>query len=109
MMYVKAKDKNDWKVWHYGILEEPAVVRVDGRPVKVIPRTVCEDTGLTCKGRAVYENDWLAVEDNDGDVHKFLVAMHEKEYRAYEDEDISYSLVSVLRSERCRIVGNLYD
>ena len=109
MMYVKAKDKNDWKVWHYGILEEPAVVRVDVSLVKVGPRTVSEDTGVRCEGRAVYENDWLAVEDNDGDIHKFLVAMHEKEYRAYEDEDISYSLVSVLRSERCRIVGNLYD
>lgn len=107
---VKAKLRGDWSVWIYGLWLHPGVVRtVDGIDVDVTERTVCMDTGLRCNGANVYENDWLAVEDNDGDVHKFLVALGEKEYRAYEDEDVSYSLKGVLAAEDCKIVGNLYD
>ncbi len=108
MVKVKAKDKECWKIWHYGTMESPSVMMVNGCSVAVVPRTVCESTGLTCKGREVYENDWLAVE-GDGETHKFLVAWGETEFRAFEDETISYDLQNVLKSKTCRIIGNLYD
>ncbi len=108
LVKVKAKDKDCWAIWHYGTMISPAVMDVDGASVSVVPRTVCEDTGLTCKGRAVYEHDWIAVE-GDGETHKFLVAWSGTEYRAFEDDDISYDLRNVLKDRTCRIVGNLYD
>lgn len=108
MIKAKAKDVNDWKVWHYGILETNTVLRVGENSVSVVPRTVCEDTGYTCSGRTVYENDWLDV-FGDGEHHKFLVVYGENGYRAAEDEEISYDLKSVLSCESCKIVGNLYD
>ena len=109
MIPAKAKEKNNWQEWHYGVQASPDVLLEEGRAIPVIPRTVCESTGLFCKGRLVYENDWLAVKDNDGEVHKFLVALHEKEFRAYEDEDVSYVLANVLACEDCKVAGNLYD
>lgn len=113
MIRVKAKRCNDWSEWIYGLWLRPGVVRtfesLDAIDVNVTERTVCMDTGLKCGGDAVYENDWLAVEDNDGEIHKFLVAMGETEFRAFEDEDISFSLERVLLSKKCKIVGNLYD
>ncbi len=108
MVRVKAKDKDNWKIWHYGTMESLSVMQVNGSSVSVVPRTVCESTGLTCKGREVYENDWLSVE-GDGEIHKFLVVWAETQFRAFEDEDISYDLKSVLESDSCCIVGNLYD
>ena len=108
-MKVKAKFRDDWSVWIYGLWIRPGVVRDDdGMDVDVTERTVCMDTGLTCCGEPVYENDWLDVFGN-GEHHKFLVAMHEKEFRANEDEEISYNLENVLLSDTCKIVGNLYD
>lgn len=89
-------------------MESLSVMQINGSSVSVAPRTVCESTGLTCKGREVYENDWLSVE-GDGEIHKFLVVWAETQFRAFEDEDISYDLKSVLESDSCCIVGNLYD
>ena len=108
MNKVKAKDANDWKVWHYGILETLDVLRVDGRSIAVAPRTVCEDTGLKCKDRSVYEKDWLELEGN-GETHRFLVVRGENGFTAAEDEDLRYNLQEVVSDETCRIVGNIYD
>lgn len=108
MIKVKAKDANDWSLWHYGILESADVIRVDGRSVAVAPRTVCEDTGLICKGRSVYEKDWLEIIGN-GETHRFLVVRGETSYCAAEDEDLRYNLAEVVNDETCRIVGNIYD
>ena len=108
MIKAKAKDKNDWKLWHYGIMESLDVIRADGRSIPVAARTVCEDTGVKCKGVPVYENDWLELEGN-GETHKFLVARGETGFRACEDEETAYNLREVASDETCRIVGNIYD
>ena len=109
MIKVKAKLRDDWSVWIYGIWVRPGVVRDnEGNDIDVIERTVCMDTGLRCNDETVYENDWLEVAGN-GEVHKFLAALGEKEFRAYEDEDISYVLANVIACEDCKVVGNLYD
>ncbi|WP_143068647.1 hypothetical protein [Acidaminococcus fermentans] len=108
MVNVKAKSKDDWKIWHYGTMISPSVMDVDGSPVHVVPRTVCESTGLMCRGRTVYENDWLDVFGN-GEHHQFLVVWVDNKFYACEDEEIRYPLKNVLTSESCRIVGNLYD
>lgn len=105
MLSVKAKDKYDWNVWHYGILEAPDKIRTDGQSVEVVIRTICENTGIKCKGQFVYENDWLEV-DEAGEPHKFLVARGEKEFRAFEDETVSYDLKKTVKYGR--IIGNLY-
>ena len=107
-MKVKAKDKECWQIWHYGTLESPSILQEAENSVTIVPRTVCEDTGLMCKGRQVYENDWLEVY-GDGEKHKFLVAWRGNEYRACEDEAISYNLKNVLKNESCKVIGNLYD
>ena len=104
-MNVKAKDKNDWNVWHYGILEAPDRIWTDEHSVEIVPRTVCENTGIKCKGQFVYENDWLEV-DEAGEPHKFLVARGEKEFRAFEDEAVSYDLKETAKYGK--IIGNLY-
>ena len=98
MIEVKAKDKYDWNVWHYGILEAPDKIRTDGQSVEVVIRTICE-------GQFVYENDWLEV-DEAGEPHKFLVVRGEKEFRAFEDETVSYDLKETVKYGR--IIGNLY-
>ena len=105
MLKVKAKDKHNWNVWVYGILEAPDKVRSDGHTVEVEARTVCENTGVKCKGQFVYENDWLEV-DEPGEIHKLLIARRENEFRAFEDENVSYDLRETARYGR--IVGNLY-
>ena len=105
MLLVKAKDKYDWNVWHYGILEAPDRIRADGQSVEIVPRTICENTGVKCRGQFVYENDWLEMDEN-GEIHKFLVARGEKEFRAFEDEAISYDLRETVKF--AKIVGNLY-
>ncbi len=108
MIKVKAKDKDDWKIWHYGILEKNGVIRSDGHFIEVVARTVCEDTGFKCKGQPVYENDWLEL-IGDGEPHKFLVVWKENEFRASEDEEYSYDLREIVNDSTCKIVGNLYD
>lgn len=108
MTKVKAKDVNDWKVWHYGTLENNRTLRVDDHMVLIVPRTVCEDTGLLCKGKRVYENDWLEVEGN-GEKHKFLVIWNGNGYCAAEDEEYRYNLQNIINDETCRIIGNIYD
>ena len=105
MIKVKAKDKNDWQVWHYGILEAPDRIRADGQSVEIVPRTVCKNTGIKCKGQFVYENDWLEMDEN-GEIHKFLVVHGEKEFRAFEDELVSYDLCET--AKHGKIIGNLY-
>ena len=105
MLSIKAKDKYDWNVWHYGILEAPDRIRADGQSVEIVPRTVCKNTGIKCKGQFVYENDWLEV-DESGETHKYLVAHGEKEFRAYEDESVSYDLRETANFGK--IIGNLY-
>ena len=105
MLSVKAKDKYDWNVWHYGILEAPDRIRADGQSVEIVPRTVCKNTGIKCKGQFVYENDWLEMDEN-GEIHKFLVVHGEKEFRAYEDESVSYDLRET--ASFGKIIGNLY-
>ena len=107
-MNVKAKDANDWALWHYGIAESADVIRAEGRSIPVDPRTVCEDTGLECKGRPVYENDWLELE-GDGETHKFLVLKDENGFYAAEDEEYKYILSDVVNDKTSRIVGNIYD
>ena len=106
MISVKAKDAKDWNVWHYGLLEAPDKIRSDGRTIEIVPRTVCENTGIKCKGQYVYENDWLEM-DGCGEIHHFLVARGEKEFRAFEDENVSYDLKEAAKFGK--IVGNLYD
>lgn len=109
MVKVKAKWRDDWSVWIYGMWVRPGVVRDnDGCDVDVTERTVCVDTGLRCNGESVYEHDWLDVFGN-GEHHKFLVAQGETEFRAYEDEETSYNLTNVVMNDTCKIVGNLYD
>ena len=108
MTKVKAKDANDWSLWHYGIAESADVIRVDGRSVAVAPRTVCEDTGLKCKGVPVYEKDWLELAGN-GEIHRFLVIRSGNGFLAAEDENSRYNLQEVVNDETCRIVGNIYD
>ena len=105
MIKVKAKDKNDWQVWHYGILEAPDRIRADGQSVEIVTRTICENTGVKCRGQFVYENDWLEV-DEAGETHKYLVARRENEFRAFEDESVSYNLMETVKFGR--IIGNLY-
>lgn len=106
MINVKAKDSHDWNVWHYGLLEAPDKIRSDGRTIEIVPRTVCENTGIKCRGQFVYENDWLEA-DEPGETHKFLVAKGEKEFRAFEDETVSYNLREI--ASYGKIIGNLYD
>ena len=106
MMLVKAKDAKDWNIWVYGILEAPDKICCDGHSVEIVPRTVCENTGIKCRGQFVYENDWLEM-DESGEIHKFLVAKGEKEFRAFEDETISYDLREI--ASYGKIIGNLYD
>lgn len=108
MKKVKAKDINDWKIWHYGFLENNCTVHVNGQSVSVVPRTVCEDTGLVCKGKDVYENDWLELEGN-GEKHKYLVVWAGNVFCAAEDDEHRYNLQNVVNDETCRIVGNIYD
>ena len=108
MTKVKAKDINNWEVWHYGIMENNHTLQVNGQTVEIIPRTVCEDTGLLCKGKNVYENDWLEVEEN-GEKHRLLVEWSENAFYAFEDEDQGYYLQNVVNDETCRIIGNIYD
>lgn len=109
MIKVKAKLRDDWSIWIYGMWMRPGVVCDDeGNEIDVTERTVCMDTGLQCNGEPVYENDWLDVYGN-GEHHKFLVAQSEMEYRAFEDEATSYNLEHVVMSDTCKIVGNLYD
>ncbi len=105
---VKAKDKENWSIWHYGTMISPTEIDVDGVAVPVVARTVCESTGLSCKGREVYENDWISVYGN-GETHKFLVGWGRTDYRAYEDDEVSYNLKNVLDNKTCKIIGNLYD
>ena len=105
MISVKAKDKQDWNIWHFGIFEAPDKIRIGGSSVEVNPRTVCENTGIKCKGQFVYENDWLEV-DEEGEQHKYLVARRENEFRAFEDESVSYNLMETVKF--AKIVGNLY-
>lgn len=105
---VKGKDKENWSIWHYGVMVSPTEIDVDGVAVPVVARTICESTGLYCKGREVFENDWLAV-DGDGETHKLLVVWRDNEYRAAEDEEVSYNLKNVLGYATCKVVGNLYD
>lgn len=107
-MMVKAKDRENWRIWHYGDLISPTFLLSNGAQVPIIPRTACESTGLYCKGREVFENDWLAV-DGDGETHKLLVVWRDNEYRAAEDEEVSYNLKNVLEYATCKVVGNLYD
>ncbi len=107
MTKVKAKDKIDWNIWHYGILEGTGIVRTEDRSVEVVDRTVCEDTGLKCKGQSVYENDWLEIMGN-GEPHKFLVVWKGDEFRAAEDEEFTYDLREIVNDSSCKIVGNLY-
>ena len=102
---VKAKDKYDWNIWHYGILEAPDKIRMGGQSVEIVPRTVCENTMVKCQGQCIYENDWIEMDDC-GEVHRFLVARGEKGFRAYEDESISYDLRETAKYGK--IVGNLY-
>ena len=108
MKKFKAKDINDWKIWHYGILENERALLVDGCPVSVVPRTICEDTGLVCKGKAVYENDWLELEGN-GEKHRYIVVRAGNVFCAAEDEEYMYNLKNIVDDETCRIVGNIYD
>ena len=108
MIKVKAKDRNDWGIWHYGVMESPGVLRCEGRSIPVITRTVCEDTGVTCKGVPIYEDDWLELEGN-GETHRFLVVHGETGFRACEDEETAYNLRVVAGDETCRIAGNIYD
>lgn len=108
MIKAKAKDVREWKIWHYGVLQSEDTLISDGRPVKIIPRTVCKCTGLKCHGKDVYENDWLT-SMGAGEKHSFLVAFAENEYRAFEDEENSCDLANVLMNETCRITGNIYD
>lgn len=105
MLMVKAKAKDDWNVWIYGVFEAPDRICTDGHSVEIIPRTLCENTGIMCNGQYIYENDWLEM-DECGDIHKFLVARGEKGFRAYEDESVSYDLRET--AMHGRIVGNLY-
>ncbi len=108
MINAKAKDVNDWKIWHYGTLESADTLNSGENLVKVEARSVCEDTGLKCKGRSVYENDWLELEGN-GETHRFLVVRGENGFSAAEDENLRYNLQEVVSDETCRIVGNIYD
>ena len=105
MIIAKAKDAKDWNIWHLGFLEAPDKIRTDGQIVDIIPRTVCENTMVKCQGVYVYENDWLEI-DVCGEIHKFLVARNENEFRAFEDESVSYSLMETVKF--AKIVGNLY-
>ena len=108
MIKVKAKDVQDWKIWHYGVLQSEDTLISDGWPVKIIPRTVCNCTGLKCHGKDVYENDWLT-SMGAGEKHSFLVVLYKNEYRAFEDEENSCDLANLLLNETCRITGNIYD
>ena len=108
MIKAKAKDVQDWKVWHYGVLQSEDTLISDGRLVKIIPRTVCKCTGLKCHGKDVYENDWLT-SMGAGEKHSFLVVLYKNEYRAFEDEENSCDLANLFLNETCRIIGNIYD
>lgn len=57
MVKVKAKDVQNLRTWHYGVLQSADTLLSDGRLIKIIPRTVCKFTGLKCRGKDVYEND----------------------------------------------------
>jgi hypothetical protein len=108
MVNVKAKDVKDWKVWHYGVLVSLSCIFCDGMQIEIVPRTICRNTGLKCKGEAVYENDWLEVQ-GDGSIHNLLVEWRDNAYRACENENISYNIHNVLANKTCKIAGNLYD
>ena len=108
MTKVKAKDANDWQKWHYGIMESRDVLRCDGKSIPVAPRTVCESTGLTCKGLEVYENDWLEIVGN-GEKYRFLVMRGENGFYAAEDEEYKYFLQEIVNDATCCIIGNIYD
>lgn len=57
LVKVKAKDVQNLRTWHYGVLQSADTLLSDGRLIKIIPRTVCKFTGLKCRGKDVYEND----------------------------------------------------
>ncbi len=108
MTNAKAKDRERWEIWHYGILKDSGVLIEKGRSVEILGRTVCEDTGYRCKGIPVYENDWLEV-IGAGEKHRFLVEKVGEVFLASEDGEVYYSLSGVVSDATCRITGNLYD
>ncbi len=104
----KAKDKESPEIWRYGIPDLDDTLCSLRGSFEIVPSTVCENTGLICGEKAVYEYDWLEVTGLEKP-RRYLVKRGKDGFRAFEDEIMSFGLEGFLLAVDCRIVGNLYD